>query len=678
MATNDIHVTVSDNNVSAPLTISGGTSLRSVSTDSGSPYYVGARAYVTQTENGATITVIDREGTTTATVLNGTNGVDGRDGVDGVDGVDGIDGVDGVGITSITQNVDGTLTILLDDGSSYITEPLKGEDGQDGQDGADGFSPIASVSKVGDTATISITDINGTTTASISDGTDGADGQDGADGADGYSPTATVTKSGDTATISITDKNGTPTASVSDGTDGVDGQDGRDGTDGVDGEDGNGIVSITKTATVGLVDTYTILFTNGTTTTFNVTNGQNGSGSVVDVWVDGTSVLDGDTAKIDLTGKADIDKGIPFGVCSTAKATVQKEVTINGITALEAGVAILVKFTATNTATNPTLKVNALDAKGIMRYGTTTASTSTATSWNANSVNLLVYDGTYWQMADWNNTTYSAMSQAEMEAGTATTGRNITAQRLKQAIEYHESPTPENLSDLNNDMVVSDFTNDAGYITGYTETDPTVPSWAKASTKPTYTASEVGAQETLVSGTNIKTINNTSLLGSGDITVASSGTSVPTADEVAEFDSTAHMNSTDMTASEVSDFVDSLAGQGANLADYVVEQGTSGIWIYRKWSSGIAEAWAITNTVSYAMTNAVGGNGYATDYWSLPSGLFTSITTIDVNRVDGGSGLVSFSVYSSSTTQFNYYVWIAGTTATVSMRVGMNVKGRWK
>ena len=40
---------------------------------------------------------------------------------------------------------------------------------------------------------------------------------------------------------------------------------------------------------------------------------------------------------------------------------------------------------------------------------------------------------------------------------------------------------------------VSAFTNDAGYITGYTETDPTVPSWAKASTKPSYTASEVGA-----------------------------------------------------------------------------------------------------------------------------------------------------------------------------------------
>ena len=33
----------------------------------------------------------------------------------------------------------------------------------------------------------------------------------------------------------------------------------------------------------------------------------------------------------------------------------------------------------------------------------------------------------------------------------------------------------------------------AGYITSYTETDPTVPAWAKEATKPTYTASEVGA-----------------------------------------------------------------------------------------------------------------------------------------------------------------------------------------
>lgn len=40
---------------------------------------------------------------------------------------------------------------------------------------------------------------------------------------------------------------------------------------------------------------------------------------------------------------------------------------------------------------------------------------------------------------------------------------------------------------------VSAFNNDAGYLTSFTETDPTVPNWAKAQNKPTYTASEVGA-----------------------------------------------------------------------------------------------------------------------------------------------------------------------------------------
>ena len=72
-------------------------------------------------------------------------------------------------------------------------------------------------------------------------------------------------------------------------------------------------------------------------------------------------------------------------------------------------------------------------------------------------------------------------------------------------------------------------------------------------------------QVKLVSGTNIKTINNQSILGSGNITVSGSSTSVPTANASAAFDSTAHMNSTDMTTTEVSDFVDGLdvSGGGA-------------------------------------------------------------------------------------------------------------------
>lgn len=64
----------------------------------------------------------------------------------------------------------------------------------------------------------------------------------------------------------------------------------------------------------------------------------------------------------------------------------------------------------------------------------------------------------------------------------------------------------------------SDLVNDSGFITSYTETDPTVPAYVKA-----ISVADINAwnnkQDELVSGTNIKTINNTSLLGSGDIQI---------------------------------------------------------------------------------------------------------------------------------------------------------------
>lgn len=49
--------------------------------------------------------------------------------------------------------------------------------------------------------------------------------------------------------------------------------------DGAQGPSGNGISSITKIGTSGLVDTYQISFTDGTTFTYQVTNGQDGQGS---------------------------------------------------------------------------------------------------------------------------------------------------------------------------------------------------------------------------------------------------------------------------------------------------------------------------------------------------------------------------------------------------------------
>lgn len=91
---------------------------------------------------------------------------------------------------------------------------LKGDKGDTGDTGQDGHSPVVTASKVGKVTTVSV---DGSAIATINDGNDGQTGSDGQDGADGYSPSASVSKSGSIATITITDKNGTTTASVSDG-----------------------------------------------------------------------------------------------------------------------------------------------------------------------------------------------------------------------------------------------------------------------------------------------------------------------------------------------------------------------------------------------------------------------------------------------------------------------------
>lgn len=49
------------------------------------------------------------------------------------------------------------------------------------------------------------------------------------------------------------------------------------GAKGDKGDTGNGIANIAKTSTSGLVDTYTITYTNGATSTFEVTNGRDGA-----------------------------------------------------------------------------------------------------------------------------------------------------------------------------------------------------------------------------------------------------------------------------------------------------------------------------------------------------------------------------------------------------------------
>jgi hypothetical protein len=76
-------------------------------------------------------------------------------------------------------------------------------------------------------------------------------------------------------------------------------------TNGKNGDPGNGISDISKTSTEGLVDTYTITFTDNSTTTFDVTNGKDGEKGESGVYVGSGEMPDGCIIQVDLDGDPD-------------------------------------------------------------------------------------------------------------------------------------------------------------------------------------------------------------------------------------------------------------------------------------------------------------------------------------------------------------------------------------
>jgi hypothetical protein len=55
-------------------------------------------------------------------------------------------------------------------------------------------------------------------------------------------------------------------------------------------------------------------------------------------------------------------------------------------------------------------------------------------------------------------------------------------------------------------------------------------------------------------------------------------------------------------------------GASGGGADYVIEQGTTGVWTWRKWNSGIAELWAVFGAESLEMTAQTWGALYTASW----------------------------------------------------------------
>ena len=154
-----------------------------------------------QMEFGVVITIVDADGETSATLHNGANGEKGTDGKSAYQ-------------IAVEQGYQGSESDWLS--SLKGDKGNTGAKGNPGQDGADGKSAYAIAVEHGyedseEKWLLSLKGEKGDT------GERGEKGDTGADGKDGFSPIAAVAKDGSVITITITDKNGTTTVTLTEG-----------------------------------------------------------------------------------------------------------------------------------------------------------------------------------------------------------------------------------------------------------------------------------------------------------------------------------------------------------------------------------------------------------------------------------------------------------------------------
>ena len=92
------------------------------------------------------------------------------------------------------------------------------------------------------------------------------------------------------------------------------GDKGDKGDKGNTGDTGNGISSISKTGTSGLIDTYTITYTNGNSQTFTVTNGANGQAGADGVGISNVTIQADGSLIITLTNSSTVDAGNVYNI----------------------------------------------------------------------------------------------------------------------------------------------------------------------------------------------------------------------------------------------------------------------------------------------------------------------------------------------------------------------------
>lgn len=116
------------------------------------------------------------------------------------------------------------------------------------------------------------------------------------------------------------------------------------------------------------------------------------------------------------------------------------------------------------------------------------------------------------------------------------------------------------------------------------------------------------------------------------------------------------------------------------MDDYIVEQGTSGIWTYEKCKNGIIKLWGNESFKSGAWSGSSIYYG-PTRKTPLPSGLLKSYKYANV-AVESASGAVTYATNISIDTAFtyvsSYYVRIYGGNDNITIHIMLEVIGTWK
>ena len=128
------------------------------------------------------------------------------------------------------------------------------------------------------------------------------------------------------------------------------------------------------------------------------------------------------------------------------------------------------------------------------------------------------------------------------------------------------------------------------------------------------------------------------------------------------------------------------AGAMANfgVADYIVEQGTSGIWTYEKWNSGTIKCWTTNYWSTPTLTmSAISSSGtYKSNAVSMPfpSDLFVNVDeyfNAQFSFRSAGTYLQSI-MYTVPSGSVLPIVILKGGSSTASVGVSAFVIGRWK